>query len=72
MLGDILIRLAAFAILGFVFLVLMGLWDRYERGAAALGFSGPYERYLAAQAGFPDDPRGYRWATATAVAHAEE
>ena len=70
MIGDILSRLAAIAVVGFAFLVLMGLWDRYERGAAALGFSGPYERYLAAQAGFPDDPRGYRWATA--VAHVEE
>ena len=70
MLGDILSRLAAIAVVGFAFLVLMGLWDRYERGAAALGFSGPYERYLAAQAGFQDDPRGYRWATA--VAHVEE
>ena len=70
MLGDILSRLAAIAVVGFASLVLMGLWDRYERGAAALGFSGPYERYLAAQAGFPDDPRGYRWATA--VAHVEE
>ena len=70
MLGDILSRLAAIAVVGFAFLVLMGLWDRYERGAAALGFSGPYERYLASQAGFPDDPRGYRWSTA--VAHVEE
>ena len=70
MLGDILSRLAAIAVVGFAFLVLMGLWDRYERGAAALGFSGPYERYLAALAGFPDDPRGYR--LATAVGHVEE
>jgi hypothetical protein len=60
MLGDILVRLAAFAVLGFVFLVLMGLWDRYERDTAALGFSGIYERYLAYQAGFPGDPQAYR------------
>jgi hypothetical protein len=60
MLGDIVIRLAAFAILGFLFLVLMGLWDRYERDTAALGFSGIYERYLAYQAGFAGDPQGYR------------
>ena len=46
MLGDILIRLAAFAILGFLFLVLMGLWDRYEREAAALGFGGVYEHFM--------------------------
>jgi hypothetical protein len=60
MLGDILIRLAAFAILGFLFLVLMGLWDRYEREAAAQGFSGVYEHFLASQAGFPGDPQAYR------------
>ena len=66
MLGDILIRLAGFAVLGFLFLVLMGLWDRYERDTAALGFSGVYERYLASQAGFAEDPHAYR-----AVADAE-
>ena len=60
MLGDILIRLAAFAILGFLFLVLMGLWDRYEREAVALGFSGIYEHFLASQAGFARDPQGHR------------
>jgi hypothetical protein len=60
MLGDILIRLAAFAILGFLFLVVMGLWDRYEREAAARGFSGVYEHFLASQAGFAGDPQGYR------------
>lgn len=60
MVGDILIRLAGFAVLGFLFLVLMGLWDRYERETAALGFSSVYERYLASQAGFPGDPQGYR------------
>ena len=67
MLGSILIRLAAIAVLGFAFLVLVGLWDRYEQGAVALGFSGPFERYLALQAGFPDDPHGYRWATTVAA-----
>ena len=60
MLGDILIRLAAFAILGFLFLVLMGLWDRYEREAAALGFGGVYEHFMASQAGFVGDAQGYR------------
>jgi hypothetical protein len=37
--------------------VLIGLWDRYSQETAALGFGGIYERYLASQAGFPDDPR---------------
>jgi hypothetical protein len=60
MLGDILIRLAALGALGFLFLVLMGLWDRYEREAAALGFSGVYEHFLASQAGFAGDPQGHR------------
>jgi hypothetical protein len=41
-------------------LVLIGLWDRYEQETAALGFDGVYERYLASQAGFPDDPKAYR------------
>jgi hypothetical protein len=36
--------------------VLIGLWDE----TAALGFDGVYERYLASQAGFPDDPKAYR------------
>ena len=71
MLGDILARLTAIAVVGLAFLVLVGLWDRYQREAAALGFSGPYERYLAAQAGFPDDPHSYRWTTA-AVTDLEE
>ena len=50
--GRILLTLAIFAVTGFVILVLIGLWDRYETEATALGFSGPYERYLASQAGF--------------------
>jgi hypothetical protein len=66
MLGDILVRLAALGVLGFLFLVLMGLWDRYERDTTALGFSGIYERYLAYQAGFAGDPQAYR-ATADAM-----
>jgi hypothetical protein len=60
MVGEILIRLAGLAVLGFLFLVLVGLCDRYERETAALGFSGIYERYLASQAGFPGDPQAYR------------
>ena len=40
--------------------VLIGLWDPYEQETGALGFSGIYERYLASQAGFADDPKAYR------------
>jgi hypothetical protein len=58
--GRILLMLAVLAVTGFVLLVLIGLWDRYEKEAAALGFSGPYEHYLASQAGFPNDPKAYR------------
>ena len=58
--GRILFTLALFAAAGFVFLVLVGLGDRYEKETKALGFTGPYERYLAWQAGFPNDPKAYR------------
>jgi hypothetical protein len=57
--GRILLTLAIFAVTGFVLLVLIGLWYRYEKEATALGFSGPYERYLASQAGFLNDPKAY-------------
>ena len=57
--GRILLTPAVFAVTGFVLLVLIGLWDRYEKEATALGFSGPYERYLASQAGFPKSPEAY-------------
>jgi hypothetical protein len=60
MIGRILLGLAALAVACFVLLVLIGLWDRYEQETAALGFNGIYERYLASQAGFPDDPKAYR------------
>jgi len=60
MIGRILLSLAAFALAGFVLLVLVGLWDGYEQETKALGFSGLYERYLASQAGFADDPKAYR------------
>ena len=52
--GAILL-LAAFAVTGFVLLVLVGLWDRNEQEAVALGFSGGYER-LASPADFFSDP----------------
>jgi hypothetical protein len=60
MIGRILLTLAVLAVAGFVLLVLIGLWDRYEHETAALGFTGIYERYLASQAGFADDPKAYR------------
>ena len=60
MIGRTLLSLAAFALTGFVVLTLIGLWDRYEQEAKGLGFSGLYERYLASQAGFADDPKAYR------------
>jgi hypothetical protein len=60
MIGRILLTLAVLAVAGFVLLVLIGLWDHYEQETAALGFDGIYERYLASQAGFADDPKAYR------------
>jgi hypothetical protein len=59
MIGRILLTLALLAVAGFVLLVLIGLWDPYEQ-EGALEFSGIYERYLASQAGFADDPKAYR------------
>ena len=41
------------------------LWERHAQEATALGFSGVYERYLAFQAGFPNDPTAYREAAET-------
>src|SRR5215813_1981745 len=60
MVGRILVSLIAFAVAGFLLLVLIGLWDGYEQETKALGFSGIYERYLASQTGFADDAKGYR------------
>jgi hypothetical protein len=60
MFGRILLSLIAFALTCFVVLTLIGLWDRYEQETVALGFSGIYERYLASQAGFADNPNAYR------------
>ena len=54
MIGRILLALAVLAVTGFVFLVLIGLWDRYEQEITA-GLSRIYERYLAWQAGFSGD-----------------
>src|SRR5262249_2456006 len=60
MIGRILVSLTAFALAGFLLLVLIGLWDGYEQETKGLGFSGIYERYLASRAGFADDAKGYR------------
>ena len=54
MIGRILLALAVLAVTGFVFLVLIGLWDRYEQEITA-GLGRIYERYLAWQAGFSGD-----------------
>jgi hypothetical protein len=59
MIGRVLLTLTVLAVT-IVLLVLIGLWDRYEKETAALGFSGIYERYLASQAGFADDAKAYR------------
>jgi hypothetical protein len=40
--ARILLTLAALAVGGFVVLVLVGLWDRYEQNIAALDFNGTY------------------------------
>jgi hypothetical protein len=59
--GSGTLALAAFAVLVFI-----GLWERHAQEATALGFSGIYERYLAFQAGFPNDAAAYREAAETA------
>ena len=58
--GRILPTVAALAVTGFMLLVLIGLWDRYEQETAALGFSGIYERYLGWQAGAAEASRHRR------------
>jgi hypothetical protein len=49
MIGNILLRLTALALVGLVFLMLVGLWDRYDHQARALGFSGIVQHYLASR-----------------------
>jgi hypothetical protein len=61
--GRILLGSATLALAAFAVLVLIGLWERHARETTALGFSGIYERYLAFQAGFPNDATAYREAT---------
>jgi len=58
--GRILLGSAALVFAGFAVLVFIGMWDRYAHETQALGFNGIYERYLASQAGFPNEPSAYR------------
>jgi hypothetical protein len=62
MIGRIALSLVCLALASLAALVLIGLWDRYSQETASLGFDGIYERYLASQAGFPDEPIAYRTA----------
>ena len=66
MIGRMLLRLMLVALVGFVALALIGLWDRYARKAAALGFRSVYEWHLASQANSPDGARAYRAAAGRA------
>jgi hypothetical protein len=68
MIGNILLRLTALALAGFVFLILAGLWDRYDQEARVLGFAGVHQHYPASRAGFPNDPQAY-FATAPDAGH---
>jgi FG-GAP repeat len=56
MMGRIFPAIPVLAASSFVLLVLIGLWDRYEKETTALGFRGIYER-LAWQAGFSSDAK---------------
>jgi hypothetical protein len=56
MVGRILLTLVGLVVTGFVLLVLIGLWGRYEQQIAALDLSAIYARYLtAAFSGGPKD-----------------
>ena len=69
--NRILLNVSVVVLAGALVLVLMGhLWARYEEQAVAAGFTGIYERYLASQAGFADDPQAYRDAAAAEAAPA--
>ena len=63
-----LLGFVALGLAGFSMLIVIGLWGRHSVETQALGFSGIYERYLASQAGFPNDPIAYRAAYASASA----
>jgi len=56
MIGNILLRLTALALVGFLFLMLVGLCDRYDQQARALGFGGIVQHYLASRADWQADP----------------
>ena len=63
--------LAVFALVAGLSGMLVGhFWNRYSHQTSELGFDGIYERYLASQAGFADDVRGYRATRATEIQHA--
>ena len=49
MISRILLSLVTLALASFIVLSLIGLWDRYSQETERLGFSGIYERYLAAE-----------------------
>jgi hypothetical protein len=52
------------ALAGVLSFVLIGhLCNRYSEDTEALGFTGIFERLLAAQAGFADDANAYRAST---------
>src|SRR5258708_34096721 len=55
MLGRILFAMPLLGAAAFALLVLIGLWDRYEKETAALGFGGIFER-LAWEVGLPSNP----------------
>ena len=62
MISRIALSLVYLSLASLAALVLIGLSDRYSQETAALGFDGIYERYLASQAGFPNEPIAYRTA----------
>jgi FG-GAP repeat len=55
MIERVLLATILFAMTGFVLLVLIGLWDRYEKQAKASGFNEADGRFLAPQAVSPRD-----------------
>jgi hypothetical protein len=55
--GRVLLTLALIAVSGFVLLVLIGLWDRYEQKTAVSDFNGMHVGDLASEAHFSRDPK---------------
>jgi hypothetical protein len=53
----ILLALAALVVAGFVLLVLIGLWSRYEQKTTGLDFRGIYEWFFATQDGLSKNPQ---------------